>query len=57
MCIRDSLGTDAGKAAFQEAVDTITVRVNPRFGEWDPANGLVQGSSGSLSEAAAIPQE
>ncbi len=51
------LGTDAGKAAFQEAVDTITVRVNPRFGEWDPANGLVQGSSGSLSEAAAIPQE
>mgnify|MGYP006883602896 CR=1 FL=1 len=54
---REQLRVLQAETAFQEAVDTITVRVNPRFGEWDPANGLVQGSSGSLSEAAAIPQE
>lgn len=51
------LSSDAGKTAFREIIDTTTVRVNPRFGEWDPEVGLVEGSSGSLSELAPIKQE
>lgn len=51
------LSTDAGQAAVQETIRTTTVRVNPRFGEWDPEVGLVPGSSGSLSEPASIKQE
>lgn len=33
------------------------IRVNPRYGTWDPkAGGLTEGSSGSLSEAAPVKQ-
>ena len=47
----------AGVAAFQEAAAKTTVRLNPRFGEWDAdAVALVEGSSGSLSEWAPFKQ-
>lgn len=47
------LSDEAAKAAYGELLATTPVRVNPRFGTWDPKTGaLVDGSSGSLSEAA-----
>jgi len=39
-------------------VERTTVTVNPRFGVWDDdVFGLVDGSTGSLSEVAPLPQE
>jgi hypothetical protein len=47
------LGDEAAKTAYAELLATTPIRVNPRFGTWDPAvGGLADGSSGSLSEAA-----
>lgn len=43
--------------AFGELVAKTPIRVNPRYGTWDPkAGALVEGSSGSLSEMAPIKQ-
>lgn len=47
------VSTEAGVEAFREVLATTPVRINPRFGEWDPEQAaLVEGSSGSLSELA-----
>jgi hypothetical protein len=48
------LSDEAAQVAFKDLLASTPIRVNPRFGTWDPAAGaLVEGSSGSLSEAAA----
>ncbi|MGV8909708.1 MAG: hypothetical protein ACOH1Y_12065 [Propionicimonas sp.] len=42
---------------YAALVAKTSIRVNPRYGTWDAkAGGLVEGSSGSLSEAAPIKQ-
>ena len=47
------LSDKAAATAFAELMAKTQVRVNPRFGVWDDTKGsLVDGSSGSLSEAA-----
>jgi hypothetical protein len=47
------LSDQAAAAAYSELMAKTPVRVNPRFGVWDDTKGsLVDGSSGSLSEAA-----
>lgn len=47
------LSDQAAAMAFSELMAKTPVRVNPRFGTWDDTVGsLVEGSSGSLSEAA-----
>jgi hypothetical protein len=52
------LGTAEGQAATKELLSRTTIRVNPRFGVWDATTySLVDGSTGSLSEAAPIKQE
>lgn len=48
---------EAGVEAFRDVLADTSVRVNPRFGEWDDeAAVLVEGSSGSLSELAPFNQ-
>lgn len=44
------VGTEAGKVGLRDAFSTTPIRVNPRFGTWDPANQVVTGD-GSLSVA------
>jgi hypothetical protein len=40
-------------ADYKELLTSTDIRVNPRFGTWDhKAGGLVEGSTGSLSELA-----
>ncbi len=52
------LNTEAGATAAQEVATGTSIRVNPRFGVWDDTQlGLIQGSSGSLSELAPLKQE
>lgn len=52
------LAGDAGAAAFKDVVARTSIRVNPRYGKWDAATGgLVDGSTGSISEQAPIKQE
>ncbi len=52
------LNTEAGATAAQEVALATPIRVNPRFGVWDDTRlGLIQGSSGSLSELAPLKQE
>ncbi|HSK34707.1 MAG TPA: hypothetical protein VK903_14600 [Propionicimonas sp.] len=47
------LSDEAAATAFGELMAKTPIRVNPRFGVWDDTTGsLVDGSSGSLSEAA-----
>jgi erythromycin esterase-like protein len=47
------LSDQAAATAYSDLMAKVTVRVNPRFGVWDDKVGsLVDGSSGSLSEAA-----
>lgn len=47
------LADKSAQAAYRDVMAAATIRVNPRFGVWDPRNGsLAEGSSGSLSEAA-----
>jgi hypothetical protein len=47
------LSNEDGKAGVAELLGTTTITVNPRLGTWDAAmGGIVQGSSGSLSELA-----
>ena len=47
------LNDKAAATAFTDLMAKTPVRVNPRFGVWDDKVGsLVEGSSGSLSEAA-----
>lgn len=49
------VNNEAGSAAIKNALASTEVRVNPRFGTWDPAAAsLVQGSSGSLSVPAPL---
>lgn len=51
------VSADAGVQAFREVAANTSVRVNPRFGEWDAdAVALAEGSSGSLSEWAPFKQ-
>ncbi|MCC6496792.1 MAG: hypothetical protein IT193_11125 [Propionibacteriaceae bacterium] len=51
------LGNEAALAAYKDLIASTPIRVNPRFGTWDPeAGGLVEGSSGSLSSVAPIKQ-
>lgn len=38
-----------GDASFGQALAALDVRVNPRYGRWDPAQGVATGSA-SLSE-------
>lgn len=50
--------TDAGRNAFNDQFAKTTIRVNPRFGVWDPKqDGFVDGSTGSISSIAPIKQE
>lgn len=52
------LQTEAGATAAKEVAGATEVRVNPRFGTWDQTQfGLVEGSTGSISEAAPIKEE
>lgn len=52
------LQTEAGQAAALEVAERADIVVNPRFGTWDESQlALAQGSSGSLSEVAPLPQE
>jgi hypothetical protein len=52
------LNSDAGKKAATEVIGDTSVRVNPRYGTWDPQQlALAEGSSGSLSELAPARQE
>jgi len=47
------LTDQAAATAFSDLLAKTPVRVNPRFGVWDDTkHGLVDGSTGSLSEAA-----
>jgi len=47
------LTDQAAATAFSDLLAKTPVRVNPRFGVWDDTkHGLVEGSTGSLSEAA-----
>jgi len=47
------LADKAAATAYTELMAKTPVRVNPRFGVWDDTKGsLIDGSSGSLSEAA-----
>lgn len=49
------VGTDAGRAAYIEVVKKTEIKLNPRFGTWDPNQAaIVDGSSGSISEVAPI---
>ncbi|HOC13088.1 MAG TPA: hypothetical protein PLL50_03255 [Propionicimonas sp.] len=46
--------TEEGKAGVNELLGKTTITVNPRLGTWDAAmGGVVQGSTGSLSELAS----
>lgn len=52
------LSKEEGQAAAKDVLAHTTIRVNPRFGVWDATSyGLVDGSTGSLSETAPIKQE
>ncbi len=55
---RAIVGTDTGRAAYLAVANQTSVRLNPRFGTWDPQQlAIVQNSSGSISEVAPIRQE
>lgn len=41
-----------GAAAFRSEVAKLDVAVNPRYGSWDSARGILTGVSGSLSSEA-----
>ncbi len=52
------LSGDAGQAAAKDEVTKISIRLNPRYGTWDPQRlGIADGSTGSISEIAPIRQE
>ena len=51
------LGDEAAKAPMTELVANTPIKVNPRYGVWDPkAGGLIEGSPGSLSDPAPLKQ-
>jgi hypothetical protein len=52
------LAGEPEQAAYRDLLAATNVRLNPRFGTWDPkTGGIAEGSSGSLSEAATPKQE
>ncbi len=52
------LSDQSAVPVFQDVVARTPVRVNPRFGEWNKEQAaLAEGSSGSLSELAPLPQQ
>jgi hypothetical protein len=52
------VATDKGREAYLAVIKDTSIRLNPRFGTWDSQQlGIVQGSTGSISEVAPIKQE